>query len=316
MGAWQGKSVGTKKARFVEKATGATIYLTLMKILAREDWSSGRPLPLTNDGRLQLFFVGAGSAFSKKLFQTNVLVIKGDTHLLIDCGTRTPEALASLGLPVTRIDNFLITHSHADHIGGLEEAMLMNRYAAVRKKPTIVISRVYQRELWGLSLRGGCAFNERHGRRYLRFEDFWIPVRPMRQSGADRQLSTARIGSLKLTLFRTKHIPDSAPSWRTCAPSHGVILDDRVLFTSDTRYDPQMVKDLDNTYKFEAIFHDGQLFTGGVHASVDELAALPSEIKSRMYLMHYQDSVETHREKARELGFAGFAEQWRHYTFD
>jgi ribonuclease BN (tRNA processing enzyme) len=287
-----------------------------MKILAREEWSVGRPLPLTNDGSLQLFFVGAGNAFSKKFYQTNLLVIKGDTHLLIDCGTRTPEALAYLGLPVTKIDNFLITHSHADHIGGLEEVMLMNRYAESRRKPAIVLSKAYQRELWSMSLRGGCAFNERHGGHNLAFEDFWTPVHPKRIRDADRQLASAQIGSLKLTIFRTKHIPDNAPDWSQSAPSHGVIIDDRVLFTSDTRYDPQMVQDLDAVYKFETIFHDGQLFTGGVHASMDELDALPAEIKAKMYLMHYQDSVDAQKTKALALGFAGFAEQWRHYAFD
>jgi len=288
----------------------------MMKILSREEWRADRPLPLTSDGGLRLFFVGAGSAFSKKYYQTNVLVTKGDTHLLIDCGTRTPEALAFLGLSVTKIDNFLITHSHADHIGGLEEVMLMNRYAAGGHRPSIVISRSYERELWGKSLRGGCAYNERHKGKCLRFEDFWVPVRPKRLPGADRRLSTARIGSLKLTVFRTKHIPDNASSWKESAPSHGVIIDDRVLFTSDTRYDPEMVTDLDGAYHFETIFHDGQLFTGGVHSSMEELAALPADIKARMLLMHYQDSMDSQKDRARELGFAGFAEQWRHYVFD
>jgi len=287
----------------------------MMKILAREEWSAKRPLPLASDGSLRLFFVGAGSAFSKQFYQTNLLVIKGDTHLLIDCGTRTPEALAFLGLSVTKIDNFLITHSHADHIGGLEEVMLMNRYGP-HKRPSIVISRAYQRTLWNMSLRGGSAYNERNNEENLRFEDFWAPIRPRRVSGADRQLSIAKVGSLKLTLFRTKHIPDNAPSWRESAPSHGVIIDDRVLFTSDTRYDPDMMTDLDRAYKFETIFHDGQLFTGGVHASMEELTALPADIKARMYLMHYQDSVDSQKDKARELGFAGFAEQWRPYVFD
>lgn len=287
-----------------------------MKILSREEWNAERPLPLSSDGSLQLFFVGAGSAFSKRFYQTNLLIIKEDTHLLIDCGTRAPESLSFLGLPVTRIENFLITHSHADHIGGLEEVMLMNRYAAGQRKPRIVLSKAYQKVLWGSSLRGGCAFNERRGTRALSFEDFWTPVRPRRIRGADRELSETQIGALKLTIFRTKHIPDNAASWRDSAPSHGVIIDDRVLFTSDTRYDPDMVTALDRTFGFETIFHDGQLFTGGVHASLDELAALPADIKARMYLMHYQDSVDSRREEALRQGFAGFAEQWRHYVFD
>jgi ribonuclease BN (tRNA processing enzyme) len=74
---------------------------------------------LENKGDLELTFIGTGGAFSKKYFQNNVLVVKGDSHLLIDCGTRAPEALDLLGLSVGAIRNYLVTHSHADHIGGL-----------------------------------------------------------------------------------------------------------------------------------------------------------------------------------------------------
>ena len=41
----------------------------------------------TNDGRLSLFFVGTGSAFSKEFFQNNLIIVKGNDHILIDCGT-------------------------------------------------------------------------------------------------------------------------------------------------------------------------------------------------------------------------------------
>src|SRR5512145_990534 len=101
------------------------------------------PLPLKNDGHLGLTFIGSGSAFSKRFFQTNVLIVKGNTHLLVDCGSRAPEALYKLGRSVTEIENMLITHSHADHIGGLEECMLLNRYAA-KRKASIVITKEYQ----------------------------------------------------------------------------------------------------------------------------------------------------------------------------
>ena len=94
------------------------------------------PLTLTNKGELCLFFVGVGSAFSKAHYQTNLLIIKGDDHLMVDCGTKAPQALFELGVPVTSVKNWLITHSHADHIGGLEEVMLMGRYVT-REKPTI-----------------------------------------------------------------------------------------------------------------------------------------------------------------------------------
>ena len=65
-------------------------------------------LELKNSGRLSVFFIGTGSAFSKRYFQTNVLVVKGEDHLLIDCGTLCPYALEkNYGLELKKIDNLL-----------------------------------------------------------------------------------------------------------------------------------------------------------------------------------------------------------------
>ena len=273
-----------------------------------------KAIPLTNEGGLDLSFIGAGSAFSKKFFQNNLLVVKGESHLLVDCGTRAPEALGLLGLSVGQISNYLVTHTHADHIGGLEEAMLVNRYG-LRRKATMVVTEKLRKPLWSMSLRGGASFNEERDGAHLEFEDFWDQIVPRRLRGADRELCEARVGEIELRLFRTKHIPDSAPDWGSAFPSYGLILDRRVLFTSDTRYDPDMVLSLDEEYGFEAIFHDCQLFTGGVHASLDELAGLPRGIRERTRLMHYGDKIQEFLPRIAELGFAGIAEQWKVYSF-
>jgi ribonuclease BN (tRNA processing enzyme) len=272
------------------------------------------PVSLTNKGSLDLSFIGAGGAFSKKFYQNNLLVVKGDSHLLIDCGTRTPEALALLGLSVDRIGNYLVTHSHADHIGGLEEVMLVGRYG-LHRKSTMVVTDKLAKVLWSMSFRGGASFNEEHGDAHLEFEDFWDQNRPKRVRGADRELCEAHVGEIEVRLFRTKHIPDSAPDWSSSFPSYGVILDKRILFTSDTRYDPEIVLSLDAEYGFEAIFHDCQLFTGGVHASLDELRELPPAIRAKTRLMHYGDTIKDFLSRIADLGFAGIAEQWKTYSF-
>jgi hypothetical protein len=269
---------------------------------------------LENDGRLSLLFVGAGSAFSKKFYQTNLLVVKGSDHALVDCGTRAPEALALLGVPVTKIENYVITHSHADHVGGLEEVMLLHRYV-VRRKPRIVVADAYARHLWKRSLAGGAAYNERKGGRWLGFDELWdrVPVRRIR--GADRERQVATVGGIEFQLFRTMHIPDSARSWRDSSPSYGLVIDRRVLFTSDTRFDPDMVGSLDAEFGFEAIFHDCQFFPGGVHAFLEDLGTLPVGIKAKTRLMHYGDAMEDKLARVAELGFAGLVEQWTPYDF-
>ncbi len=272
-------------------------------------------LSLTRDDlSLSLIFIGAGSAFTKKFHQNNVLVVKGTDHVLIDCGTRTPEALAKLGLSVLDIHNYLITHSHADHIGGLEEVMLVNRYVG-KRKTTMIAPPLYRKFLWKHSLKGGAAYNERVDGKYLRFEDFWNVAETVPVAGADRELCEARIGSIKLAMFRTRHIPDSAPSWRSSSPSYGVVIDDRVLFTSDTRFDPEMIDFITARYTIEAIFHDCQLYRGGVHASLDELQELPADIKAKTRLMHFGDKVDDYVDQARSYGFSGFVQQGTPYLF-
>ncbi len=273
------------------------------------------PFPLRNEGSLELTFIGTGGAFSKKYHQNNLLVVKGEDHLLIDCGTRAPEALASRGLNVGSVQNYLITHGHADHIGGLEEVMLMNRYA-FKKKPTMVATRRLAKALWAMSLRGGASYNERAAGRYLGFADLWRLSPPERMRGADREMARTAVGGIGIKVFRTMHIPDSSRSWKDSFLSYGVILDDRVLFTSDTRYDPGMIASLDGEYGFDAIFHDCQFFPGGVHAPLEELAGLPPAIRAKTMLMHYGDNIEAMEGRIAELGFAGRAREWTTYRLE
>lgn len=281
---------------------------------SRNDNPERRSLALTNDGALSVAFVGAGSAFSKRFYQNNILIVKGQDHLLVDCGTRTPEALHHLGLSVTQISNYLVTHSHADHVGGLEEVMLVNRYGP-RKKTTMVVTDKMESIVWNHCLKGGSGYNEIHDGKPLDFADFWNVIRPKKVRGADRELCEARIGGLEVRLFRTMHIPDSAAGWADSFPSYGLLLDRRVLFTSDTRFDPGLIADMERDYELEAIFHDCQLFTGGVHASLEEIAALPASTKAKTRVMHYGDRIDEFRDRVAELGFAGVVAQWEPYEF-
>lgn len=273
------------------------------------------PLSLTNDGQLSIFALGCGSAFARTLGQNNFLIIKGDVHLLVDCGTKTPTRLRKLGVEVTEIRNILLTHSHADHIGGLEEVMLMGRYVAGRK-PTALIEERYQRRLWNDSLKGGAASNERHDGKFLGFDDFWEIVRPTPNPSLPRDAASFSIGDLNVTIFRTNHFPEQAMNWQTAAYSVGLLLDNRVLFTGDTKFDSDLISDFDQHFPIEWIFQDAQFFTGGVHASVDELDTLPAHVKERMLLMHYADSWKDKVPDIENRGYHGFVQEYCYYDFD
>lgn len=266
---------------------------------------------LTNDGDLSLFFIGTGAAFAKTLNQNNLLIVKGDDHLLIDCGSKCTQALHNVGVSVAQLKNFLITHSHADHVGGLEEVQLFGRYVS-HARPKMIINEEYQEILWGQSLRGGSEMSESTP---LTFEDLWDVTRPTLVPGLKRETWEANVGSLNVKMPRTKHYPDDAPSWKESFWSVGVTIDDRVLFTSDTRFDLDLLEEFDDRYNFELIFHDCQLFTGGVHSSLNELKTLPDYLRKRIVLMHYGDNWKDFETEALDAGFHSWAQQGCQYNF-
>ncbi len=272
-----------------------------------------RPPQLANDGQLWLYFLGCGSAFSQRHFQTNLLIVKGDDHLLVDCGTTCSRALRQAGLAITDIRNVIITHSHADHVGGLEEMILMNRYLTGHK-PRIIITPEYERILWNRTLRGGAEMNEVRNGRGLRFRDFWDVQRPRAKESLPRDGRVFQVGNLKIRTFRTRHFPQQARSWHDAMHSTGLVIDERVFFSGDTQFDPTL---LDETVPdgAEWYYHDAQLFRGGIHASLEELETLPEEVKHRMLLVHYGDNFEDYRKRVDTAGFAGFTEQGVIYEF-
>lgn len=273
-----------------------------------------KPFSLKNDGQLWIYFLGCGSAFSKKHHQTNLLIVKGDDHLLVDCGTTCSRALTRAGLSVLDIENVLITHSHADHIGGLEELILMNRYVA-GKKPRIYIPAAYQRILWNQSLRGGAEYNERHTGSGLRFEDYFEVVRPRTVRGAPRNTQVFSVGGIRVRTFRTRHYPEQATSWRDAMYSVGYVVDERIVFSGDTQFDADLLPSIAPSGPVDAIFHDAQLFPGGIHASLSEVATIDAEYRQKTFLVHYGDNYNDKRDEVAEYGFAGFTEEGRIYEF-
>lgn len=274
-------------------------------------------LSLKNSGRLSLLFLGVGSAFSKADYQTNLLVIKGQDHLLVDCGTRTPGSFVKMGLPVMNVDNLYVTHSHADHVGGLEEFILTKRYVK-QSKVNIFINKPYEKILWEHSLMGGVAYNERKNGKYLKFSDVFNVSRPALISKKDRHMEEFNVGSINIKTFRTMHIPDSAKSWKDSALSTGMVIDDRVAFTADTRYDTDLIDMLEKRFSPEMIFHDCSFSPVPVHPFIDELNGLPSDIKAKTVLVHYENNDandKKNEKKAAGYGFHSLGKKHHYYEF-
>jgi hypothetical protein len=174
------------------------------------------------------------------------------------------------------------------------------------------ITPEYQRLLWSSSLRGGCGMNERP---FLKFRDFFDVTRPKRLEGMPREAYSVSVGGISVTMFRTGHIPEGAADWRSSEWSSGIVIDGRIMVTGDTRFDPELLESFDRVYRLEAIFHDCQFFTGGVHAGFDELTKLPKRIRERILLVHYGDTWDSFETRIAEAGFAGLTRQHVTYRF-
>ncbi len=288
-----------------------------MKILPFDE-----SLRLTNnDGSLEFFFLGTGSAFVKQNFQNNLLIIKGEDHLLVDCGSQCPIAFHKYKSAIMKVQNVFISHSHSDHAGGVEELALMHRYVT-KTRPKIYINDSYKELLWNETLKGGLSYGESRETpynkdvpgHYLSFDDYFEQIKPRPLCLVPRPMWEFRCGSINVKFFRTMHMPDGVPSWKESAWSTGILVDNRILFPADTRFDPELLSWIEASYHPEYIFHDCQSYTGGVHTSIDELKSLDPAIKEKIFLCHYADNFVNY--DAKENGFAGMTQPGVYYNFD
>ena len=274
-----------------------------------------KPLKLKNDGQLEVSFLGTGTAFTKELDNNNYLIIKGNTHILVDFGITGPKAMVdTLGIAVSDIDVVLPTHSHADHIGGLEYLTLYHRYVVetMMNKPKLkmIISNEYEKILWNMSLRGGMEWNESNlSGKKLKFSDYFDVIRPTLISTSPRLILELDYEGIHIEMFGTNHIPDQAKSQRQAFLTFGLLIDNKIMISGDTKFDRKLIEMY--SHKAEVIFHDSSFFPNPVHASIDELRTLPSEIRNKLYLMHYQDDYQ----KYDVSDFAGLVQRGYIYSF-
>lgn len=279
---------------------------------------AGSAYSLKNDGKLEVVPIGVGSMLSRKNWNTNFLIVKGETHLLIDFGRTGPEALAAIGVPIASIVNVLPTHTHDDHIGGIGTLAIANRYItrlmqSGAPKINIIAPKSFAGELWS-ALSGNLSINDPStmdgDENFSKWFDLTSPEMISDPLMEYRETYFVEFGGLELQIFRTMHVPGDASSWRDSSWSTGVLIDHKVLITGDTRFDEEMIA----TYSPQAkvIFHDTALFNDPVHASIDSLRKLPSEVKEKMHLVHYGDNWVEHSDD----GFAGWAKQGARYVID
>jgi ribonuclease BN (tRNA processing enzyme) len=224
---------------------------------------------------LQIQMIGTGSAFSKKFYNNNALVTCNGFTLLVDCGYTAPRALHELGVEINNIDGLVITHVHADHVGGMEEFAFRLKYTYKHRMKLFVPSKVVD-SLWNQSLRGGLE-NKIEG--FFGLGDYFDLIL------LEETLSKEIHPGFTMELIPSEHIPEK--------PSYSLLFNERLFYSSDTKFNYSLLLELCEKRKCQYILHDCQLSSPGiVHACLDELLTLPDVIQNKVMLMHYDDHID------------------------
>jgi len=292
---------------------------------------------------IKLTFVGTGSAFAKKNYQNNLLIENCSESILIDCGSTAFRSLAEMKKNPAGIKNIFISHLHADHCGGLEEAAFMHyfvfrpmarkRYKELQEKfpfdptkeskhsgPELTEYGLLQRYkdedfkptiISTINVLNNLWDNSLKGGlnsiqyQLTLMEDYFKTEALVHND--KRHASFTKCG-LRFELVRTDHVYIEK---KFDVPSYGLIIENnagkQVLYTGDTKFDYETFQWLFKNC--DAIFHDCQLYDqqASVHATYNELKGLPADIKAKMWLMHYGDNFEQFDPK--KDGFKGFVKQ-------
>lgn len=289
---------------------------------------------------LTLTFLGVGSAFAKRNYNSNLLIeawhhgpdvqsVPDDT-LLVDFGSTGPLALYQLmGQPgfaylnhsgtinYPAIHKVFVTHQHADHIGGLEEMALMNAYVYRDPsrdkpfKPQIISSLSILMNLWDHSLKGGLSVMA--GRYALLQDYFFILALNHQESGRNGFQMLKRY---RFTLFPTDHIQVQHKfDW----PSFGLFIEDSqtgesVFYSGDTRFDYPAYAGM--MERARLCFHEVQLLgePAPVHTLLSELRTLPENVRRKTHLYHFTDDWDSGPFDSVGDEFAGFAVPRQRYT--
>jgi phosphoribosyl 1,2-cyclic phosphate phosphodiesterase len=119
-----------------------------------------------------------------------IVVMRGETHLLVDTGPDLRAQLLANG--ISKIDAILYTHAHADHVSGLDDVRILNRIAG---RPL---------EAWGLA-KTLEELRQRFGYAFQLIENMNFFYKPALIARPLEPPAPVRIAGLEIVPFRQNH---------------------------------------------------------------------------------------------------------------
>lgn len=234
-----------------------------------------------------LHFLGTGAAHAAELgASAAVLERNGEPLLLIDCGPDTLHRyLAAYGAPPPAI---FITHTHMDHVSGLEQLFIRLWFDPQRRGTTRLFThaalvpwlQARVADYPGALAEGGANFWEAF-RLVPCTRGFWLD-------------------DLWFDVFATRHhVPGT---------SYGLALDGSVVYTGDTRPIPEVLAR--HAGSGALIAHDCSLVGNPSHSGIDDIEREYSEtLRQQMVLYHYGSHADATALAARGYRIAAMGER-------
>jgi ribonuclease BN (tRNA processing enzyme) len=235
------------------------------------------------DEGLKVYMLGTGNAFSKERNNTS-FIIDSIQKYMVDCPRALLQTLDKAGIDVKDINDVILTHNHGDHKGDLETLIFQKYYNESNKKLNIYTTK----EIFNDLVDSLETSTHKPIRDYVCF----LEIKPYQLTGIGNFILRARenLHSIPTIGFLIKH--------------NGK----KMGYSSDTRYDPEYIKQLYESGKIseqkknalleffwdaDVILHEADSTASEIHTDVKQLEALPEDVKKKIRLVHVPDNLET-----------------------